>query len=121
MSRLTTDPTDHELGRGVDTAPTEQNPAYLVLSDEEIAKGLVRPVRQTYVHTFMLDGSKVPVVLTNEHQTGGCGAATTMSIAIAETYARNPSFYGSTYCVRCQMHLPVNQFHWDDDFTAVGS
>lgn len=120
MSRVTTDPLDPELGRGVDTEPNDQKSVYLVLSDEEIAKGLVRPIRKTYVHTYMLDGTQVPVVLTNE-QTGGCGAATTMSVSIAETYARDPKFYGATYCVGCRMHLPVEEFHWDDDFTKVGS
>lgn len=120
MARLTDNPLDPELGRGVDLEPREQNPVYLVLSDEERSKGFVRPVRRTYVHTYMLDGSKVPVVLTNQ-RTGGCGAATTMSLAIAETYARDPKFYGATYCVGCRMHLPVSEFHWDDDFTAVGS
>lgn len=40
-----------------------------------------------------------------------------MGIAIAETYARQPSFYGATYCVHCQMHLPVGEhgeFIWED-------
>jgi len=50
-----------------------------------------------------------------------CGAITIMAPDIAETYARNPTFYGATYCIRCQMHLPVNEFVWSDDGTAVGS
>lgn len=40
---------------------------------------------------------------------GRCGTITTMSTAIAETYAREPGFYGSTYCVGCKMHLPVGE------------
>lgn len=51
----------------------------------------------------------------------GCGTVTTMNQAIAETYAREPHFYGATYCVFCQMHLPVNEFVWTDDGTIVGS
>ncbi len=51
----------------------------------------------------------------------GCGTTTTMSQAIAETYARQPSFYGATYCVFCQMHKPVAEFVWVDDGTLVGS
>jgi hypothetical protein len=48
---------------------------------------------------------------------GGCGALTTMSQVIAETYARDPGFYGATYCVGCNKHLPVGangEFVWDD-------
>ncbi len=51
----------------------------------------------------------------------GCGSVTTMAQVIAETYARSPNLYGSTYCVVCQMHLPVAEFVWVDDGTIVGS
>ena len=100
----TSDPMDPRLTRGADDAPVPMADVYLVLSDEERAMGFVRPVRRTYVH-----------------QT--CGAATTMGLAIAETYARNPRFYGATYCVACQMHRPVGaggEFVWDDG-TKVGT
>ncbi len=50
----------------------------------------------------------------------GCGVETRMGLAIAETYARNPSFYGSTYCIGCSMHLPVSEFRWEDG-SQVGS
>lgn len=120
MADLTTDRNDPRLGRGSNSTPGPQNEAYLVLSDEELAQGFVRPVRRTYVHRYMLDGTVVPIVLRSE-PTGGCGAATTMPLKIAQTYARDPKFYGATYCVGCKMHLPVSQFHWDDDFTTVGS
>lgn len=98
---LTTDPDDARLGRGVDKDKVNQNEAYLVLTDEEKSKGYVRPVRKTYIHDK-------------------CGTETTMHISIAETYARNPKFYGSTYCVQCQKHLPVSEFKWDDG-SLVGS
>lgn len=78
--------------------PDGQQEKYLVLSEEERDKGFIRPVRQTYVH------------LT-------CGVATTMGRALAETYARDPQFYGGTYCAGCQMHLPVGpngEFIWED-------
>lgn len=48
----------------------------------------------------------------------GCGGVTTMGQAIAETYARDPSFYGSTFCVSCGTHLPVGEageFVWMDE------
>lgn len=98
---LTDDPNDPKLTRGVDDQPTPQAEVYLVLSDAERAKGFVRPVRRTYVHTV-------------------CGCATTMGQVLAETYARDPKFYGATYCVNCQMHKPVAEFRWDDG-TVVGS
>ena len=99
MTRLTTDPNDPRLGHGSDAEPGPQNEVYLVLSDEERAKGFIRPVRQMYYH------------LT-------CGQTTSMSPTIAETYARNPHFYGATYCCYCQKHLPVGEngeFIWCDD------
>lgn len=116
---LTTDPSDPRLGHGVDAEPLpSQHDVYLVLSEEERAKGFVRPVRRAYVHQFMLDGSPVPYPLVSMRGVGGCGAVTTMNQALAETYARDPSFYGATWCVGCNKHLPVGadgEFYWDDD------
>src|SRR5882672_3988387 len=40
----------------------------------------------------------------------GCCATTTMSIEIAETYARKPDFYDATYCSTCGRHYPVEEF-----------
>jgi hypothetical protein len=51
----------------------------------------------------------------------GCGGTTTMSRDLAETYARQPNFYGSTYCVHCQKHLSVKEFVWAQDNQVVGS
>ena len=51
----------------------------------------------------------------------GCGTETRMGLALAETYARNPQFYGSTYCVYCQMHRPVEEFVWKGTNERVGS
>lgn len=104
---LTTDPNDPRLGRG--TGGEGMNAAYLVLSDEERAKGFVRPVRLAYIHAKEL---------------GGCGTVTTMAQGIAETYARDPSFYGATYCARCRTHLPVGEhgeFFWDGSTEKVGT
>lgn len=39
----------------------------------------------------------------------GCDSITTMGLAIAETYAREPRFYSSTYCVMCGKHFPVGE------------
>ena len=54
----------------------------------------------------------------------GCGAVTTMGLALAETYARDPRFYGATFCVRCSMHRPVGadgEFVWDGTDERVGT
>lgn len=44
-----------------------------------------------------------------------CGSVTTMGIALAETYARDPCFYSGTFCCRCQTHFPLNEFTWEPD------
>lgn len=47
----------------------------------------------------------------------GCGTVTTMGRALAETYARDPKYYGSTFCCHCGEHLSVGEhgeFIWDD-------
>lgn len=100
----TTDPNDSELGRGYDKEKIPQHNKYLVLSDEEISKGFIRPLRDKYVHKT-------------------CGVVTSMHIKIAETYARDPYFYGATYCTHCKKHLPVSEFVWDygDRDQLVGS
>lgn len=81
---------------------TGQQAAYVVLTDEERAKGFQRPVRREYTH--------MP-----------CGGHTTMSKDIAETYARDPGFYSGTFCVKCQGHFPLNQFVWKYTKEEVGS
>jgi hypothetical protein len=46
-----------------------------------------------------------------------CGGTTTMGRALAETYARDPSFYSGTFCCTCGKHFPVGEdgeFVWDD-------
>lgn len=51
----------------------------------------------------------------------GCGTVTTMGKELSETYARDPKFYGATYCVGCSMHRPVDEFIWVVDNEIVGS
>lgn len=71
-----------------------QQHGYAVLSDDERAKGFVRPYRDSYVHTK-------------------CHTVTRMGRAIAETYARDPYFYSGTFCVGCHAHFPLSEFVWD--------
>ena len=79
-----------------------QHSDYWVLSEEERKKGFMRPVRNKYIHDK-------------------CGTETKMGSAIAETYARDPKFYGSTFCVACKTHFPVGEFKWSDSDEVVGS
>ena len=104
-ARATTDGHPPRPGFERAAAPAPINPAtgqhesYWVLNAEERAKGFVRPVRRAYQHL-------------------SCGSVTTMSQDIAETYARDPSFYGATFCVRCRTHLPVGA---SGDFVWIGA
>lgn len=127
MADLTDDPTDPRLTRGVDDAPVPQADAYLVLSEAERARGFVRPVRRAYVHVGP-DGAETDLQDPRHHGRTlsvlgdlACGRVTRMSLEIAETYARDPHFYGATYCVGCQAHLPVAEFVWDGTDERVGS
>lgn len=81
-----------------------QQKGYVVLSEEERKRGFVRPVRRTYVHQK-------------------CGVATTMGLALAETYARDPKFYSGTFCCGCGTHFTFGGEHGDflwDDGSKVG-
>lgn len=84
---------------------TGMQKGYVVLSEDERAKGFVEPVRRSYRH------------LT-------CGGVTAMGRAIAETYARDPHFYSGTFCAICGSHFPVGedgQFVWDGTDQKVGT
>lgn len=84
---------------------TGQQLGYVVLADEERAKGFVRPVRRTYTHLK-------------------CGVDTTMGVTLAETYARDPKFYSGTFCCRCRAHFPVGpdgEFVWAGTSEKVGT
>lgn len=151
----TTDPNDPRLKYGgADDKPVPQAEVYLVLSEEERAKGFIRPLRMSYRHVGkkpkypLLDlredqkelGEKFGYVKFEAYpesespRTGkywtqdeldkmdtSCGTVTTMARALAETYARDPFFYGATYCAHCQKHLPVEEFVWEGTDERVGT
>jgi hypothetical protein len=78
---------------------------YVILADEERAKGFVRPVRRSYKHLK-------------------CGGVTTMGQTLAETYARQPDFYSGTFCCHCGAHFPVGkdgEFVWQGTDEKVGT
>lgn len=105
---MTVDRDDPNLRKIIESGPRKgQQEAYLVLSDEERAKGFVRPVRHSYVHLK-------------------CGTVTTMGSALSETCARNPKFYSGTFCCHCGTHFNLGPpwdpaFVWEPDGEPVGS
>ncbi len=135
--------------------PGGQHLAYWVLSEEERAKGFVRPVRRSYRHVGPAGPTHPLRDLTPDEQTrhsscgyakfetypeseaplegrfwtqaqldrvgGGCGTTTTMGRALSETYARDPSYYGETFCCQCGRHIPVSEFRWTEDDAVVGT
>jgi hypothetical protein len=91
--------------------PDGQYADHWVLPEEERAKGFVRPVRLSYRHV----GNEV---------IKGCGGVTTMGKSIAETYARQPTYYGTTYCSGCHQYLRVGatgEFVWEGTAEKVGT
>lgn len=152
----TDDPNDPRLSRGVDEGRVPQADAYLVLSEEERAKGFTRPLRTAYRHVgiagpryelrpFTPDEIRAhsehgdnyvayePYPMDEKARGrfwtqrdldrihGGCQSVTTMGLDLSETYARQPSFYGATFCVTCSKHLPVAEFVWTADGERVGT
>ena len=130
--------------------PNGQQKAYVVLSYEERNKGFVRPLRLSYIHVGptpkyplrdLTDEEKMnyrdkyvkfevypesekfkgSFWTQEELDNNGCGTETTMGLKIAETYARNPKFYGGTFCCECGKHLPLKEFVWKDTDQIVGS
>lgn len=139
---ITTDPNDPELKQHREDG---QQVSHIVLSEEERAKGFVRPIRRSYIHvgirpTYPLRDlteeervNNIGYVKYEEYPDGhdltgrfwtqaqldsGCGAVTTMGFAIAETYARQPDYYSNTFCAKCGKYFrvgPYGEFVWDDE------
>lgn len=118
----TTDGRSPAEARASQTNETGQHASYIVLCEDERKKGFVRPYRDAYRH---LGVSRRMMSDMNEEfdgpRHGGCGGVTTMGRALSETYARDPGFYGATFCVGCNRHLPVAEFVWTADGQQVGS
>lgn len=138
----------------IETGPRAgQQKAYVVLSDAERAKGFVRPVRRSYIHVgarpvhptrpltddektryaaqgyavfevYPEDDTVVGRFWTAAQLKSGCQSVTTMGDSIAETYARDPAFYGATFCCACGGHFPVGEageFVWAGTTERVGT
>jgi hypothetical protein len=128
-----------------------QQLAYVVLTPEERAKGFVRPLRDSYRHVGIRPAGPTRELTPEEHErydklgyvlheqyppghvlshgrfwtkamlNSCCGSVTRMGTSIAETYARDPKFYGGTFCLGCGKHLPVEEFVWLGTSERVGS
>lgn len=107
--------------RASQTNKTGQHEGYIVLCPDERAKGFVRPYRDSYKHVGREQEMEGGDGSTFTIRVGGCNTVTTMGRALSETYARDPKFYGATFCVRCNKHLPVGEFVWTADDQVVGS
>jgi len=137
-------PTEETLADG-------QYKSHWILTKEERSKGFIRPVRTSYKHvgvrpTYSLRAltpheqevhsemnyqyyeeyppEKLPLIghyWTEEALNSGCGGVTTMPYDIAETWAADPHFYGSTFCARCHKYLPVEEFVWNGTNERLGS
>ncbi len=132
--------------------PDGQQKGYVVLSEAERAKGFVRPVRSSYRHVGVAvehptrpltpeeeeryadqdyiafevyPESESPVTgrFLTAAQQRACGTVTTMAQALAETFARDPKFSGSTFCAGCRSHFPVGEFRWtgENENEVLGS
>lgn len=66
-----------------------------VLPPQERAKGFIRPLHYAYRHT-------------------ACNQVSQLEPEVAETFARDPYFYGATTCAHCGGLFPCSEFVWPD-------
>lgn len=144
---------EHDVAPAPTDPETGMHGAYWVLSEEDRANGFVRPVRNTYVHVGVRPTHPTRELTAEEQERhagrdyvayeeypedhalsgrfwtraqleSGCGRTTTMGRALAETYAREPEYYGATMCVNCKGHFPVGahgEFVWENTDERVGT
>jgi hypothetical protein len=133
--------------------PDGQYADHWVLSKEERSKGWVRPLRLTYRHVGIRPKYELRDLTDKEKEqykdegyvkyepyppgshglgrfwteaqlTSGCGRTTTMPLACAETYAKQPGYYGSTFCCTCGTYPRVGadgEFVWEGTDERVGT
>lgn len=96
----TANPADPRLHQ---TGPDGQAEVYLVLPEEELkSDAFERPLLFRYVH-------------------GKCGGVTSVGGKIALTFAKDPTFYDTTFCCHCLAQFPVDEFTWEGADQRVGS
>lgn len=99
-------------GSHANLRPDGQQEGYVVLSPEERAQGFVKPLRASYIHTGAHPKMAGRILIQPDRD--ACGTITRMGISIAETYAREPSFYSGTFCASCKKHFKLTEFRWLD-------
>jgi len=102
-------------------APAAKNPLR-DLNEEE--KERFKTVNYVKFEAYPGDGAVSGRYWTQEQLDNvgkGCGTVTSMGKEIAETYARDPKYYGTTFCGSCKDHLPVQEFVWNRTQEIVGS
>lgn len=88
MPDETPGPDGHDYGERNQSGQYESHPT---VDEGEF----VQPVRRTYIHTE-------------------CGGRTKMAVTLAESVARDPTFYSHTFCADCRDYYPVSEFEWPD-------
>lgn len=87
----------------------------------EIYPTITHPVTGT---TLPADGKKVGRFWSEKELRSGCNTETRMGLSLAETYARDPKFYGGTFCAHCRNHFDVGadgEFVWAGTSERVGT
>lgn len=81
--------------------------------------GETLPDGQHERHPGLREGEPVPANrLHYIHKT--CKAETRMPEHCARQYLKDPSYYGRTFCCRCENYFPVPEFDWATDGKALG-
>ena len=89
-------------GHGILPDARAQTLIHWQMSEDEKARGFVRPLRDSYVHRV-------------------CHHVNTMGQSMAETLAKKPTIFSTIYCIGCKAHRPVGEFLWDGTELTVGS
>lgn len=82
--------------------PRIQHQGRWLLTRDDRALGLIRPLRYTYTHDR-------------------CGSDTVLSEGSARLWARSPRHAKVTWCCFCQRDRPVGEFAWWGSSEQVGS
>lgn len=105
-------------GKGIDGTKMIPIDEYFRQYPDEYSSERQKIYKEKYGYVGYIPAPKndSPIVgqfITKKDLYPGCGVVTTMSIELAETYARDAKFYGATFCTGCGAHLPVDEFVWE--------
>lgn len=87
-------PEPFDYGKTLPNGQHERHPS-------EVQPEYVQPIRHKYIHQR-------------------CQTETVMrGHNLAETYATNPGYYTSTFCVGCRDYFPIAEFYWSADHVSL--